>query len=376
MEKKTLSETLNAESSTFKHFTVKQVFPREPYGLKMHKDVLYQTKPWNIDGFGEWKLLTNFQMSQKMAMDTEELARRSAIYASLADSMVASVISELSPKDERTKLLKEKLAVIQEAQVAAISSGFAAASSLQLLRRDALLKNFGFQPQALSVVRTAPFEGSHVVGPDPKVLQQRVRIIRQADRMSGSSVTFQKTTKEATTSQVTKKTPKVKTQQARTFVFDRLGSTSQPTIQRTITQDSQSFRAGPAREAIDVPMCPTVASLLEQPRLHQQADVDVTQVGARLAGFAPQWRCLLGTCRATNTVEEGVGLNFQHQLQLTHHSIVFRTRNSRQDLQQAVDALLSKGAIERVLNETSLGFYSRLFLVPKKTGGSAFLCLH
>ena len=30
----------------------------------------------------EWKLPANFQMSQKMAMDTEELAKRSAIYAS------------------------------------------------------------------------------------------------------------------------------------------------------------------------------------------------------------------------------------------------------------------------------------------------------
>ena len=76
---------------------------------------------------------------------------------------------------------------------------------------------------------------------------------------------------------------------------------------------------------------------------------------------------LLGSCWS-NTVEEGVGLNFQHWPQLTHHSIAFRTRNSRKDLQQAVDALLSKGAIERVLNRTSLGFYSRLFLVPKKTG--------
>ena len=33
----------------------------------------------------------------------------------------------------------------------------------------------------------------------------------------------------------------------------------------------------------------------------------------------------------------------------------------------AVDALLMKGAIERVTNVTSLGFYSWLFLVPKKT---------
>ena len=104
--------------------------------------------------------------------------------------MVASVIEEPSPKDERSKLLREKLAIIQEAQVSAVSAGFAAASNLQLLRRDALLRNFNFQPPVLSAVRTAPFEGHHVVGPEPKVLQARVRAIRQADRMTGSSVTF------------------------------------------------------------------------------------------------------------------------------------------------------------------------------------------
>ena len=63
-----------------------------------------------------------------------------------------------------------------------------------------------------------------------------------------------------------------------------------------------------------------------------------------------------------------MGIAFQQRPQLTHQSISFRTRNSRQDLQQAVDALLMKGAIERVTNVKSLGFYSRLFLVPKKTG--------
>ena len=34
VEKTTLSETLNTSSSTFKHLTVKQVFPREPYRLQ------------------------------------------------------------------------------------------------------------------------------------------------------------------------------------------------------------------------------------------------------------------------------------------------------------------------------------------------------
>ena len=63
-----------------------------------------------------------------------------------------------------------------------------------------------------------------------------------------------------------------------------------------------------------------------------------------------------------------MGIAFQQRLQLTHQCISFRTRNSWQDLQQAVDVLLMKGAIERVTNVTSLGYFNRLFMVPKKTG--------
>ena len=180
--KTTLSETLNDNTSSFKFFTVKQIFPREPYRLKIHRDALYAPKPPGDHGFIHNKTPSSYHLSHRVCLDTEELAWRSAIYASLADSMVASVIEELSPKDERTKLLREKLTIIQEAQVSAVSAGFAAASNLQLLRRDALLKNFNFQPQVLSAVRTAPFEGYHVVGPETKVPQSRVRAIRQADR--------------------------------------------------------------------------------------------------------------------------------------------------------------------------------------------------
>ena len=240
--KTTLSETLNSDFPSFKFFTVKQIFPREPYRLKIHRDALYAPKPPGDHGFSNNKAPSSYHMSHRVCLDTEELARRSAIYASLADSMVASVIEELSPKDERTKLLWEKLAIIQEAQVSAISAGFAAASNLQLLRRDALLKNFNFQPQVLASVRTAPFEGDHAVGPEPKVLQNRVRAIRQADVMTGSSVTFLPKQQEPKTSK--KVTLSKKTAQ-RPSVFDRLGSpTSTP--QRTVTQEPP-FRAGAGR---------------------------------------------------------------------------------------------------------------------------------
>ena len=218
VEKTTLSETLNTTSSMFKHLTVKQIFPREPYRLEVHRDAQYVPKPPGDNGFSDSKAPSSYQMSHRMCLDTEELARRSAIYASLADSMVASVIEDLSHKDERTKFLMEKLAIIQEAQVSAVS---AAASNLQLLCRDALLKNFWFQPQVLSTVRTAPLEGSHVLGPEPKVLQNRVRAIRQADRMAGSSVTFTQKHRESKSS--TKVTSSRKTA-SRTPVFDQPGS--------------------------------------------------------------------------------------------------------------------------------------------------------
>ena len=274
--------------------------------------------------------------------------------------MVASVIEELSPKDERMKLLREKLAIIQESQVSAVSAGFAAASNLQLLRRDALLKNLGFQPQVLSTVRTAPFEGSHVLGPEPKVLQNTVRTIRQADRMAGSSGTFAQRHCDSKSS--TKETSSKKTT-SRTSVLDRLLLPPRP---RQQWHRSRPFALAPAGEPATNPISTAARSLASLLQLPQPDNVDWSQVGARLADFAPHWRSLLGNCRATGIVEDGVGIAFQQRPQLTHQCISFRTRNSRQDLQQAVDALLLKGVIER-FTVTSLGYY-RLFLVPKKTG--------
>ena len=102
VEKTTLSETLNTASLTFKFFTMKRVFPREPYRLRVHRDAFYVPKPPGDHRFSDNKAPSSYQVSHQMCLDTEELALRSAIYTSLADSMVALVIEELSPKDERS----------------------------------------------------------------------------------------------------------------------------------------------------------------------------------------------------------------------------------------------------------------------------------
>ena len=166
------------------------------------------------------------------------------------------------------------LAINQESQVSAVS---AAASNLQLLRRDALLKNFGFQPQVLSTVRTAPLEGSHVLGPEPKVLQNRVRAIRQADRMAGSSVMFTQKHRESKSSM--KVTSSRKTV-FRTPVFDQPGS---PTATREEWHRSRPFQLEPAGEPATDPTPTATRSLTRFLRLPQPGNVDGSQVGARLA---------------------------------------------------------------------------------------------
>ena len=93
----------------------------------------------------------------------------------------------------------------------------------------------------------APFEGPHVLGPELKVLQNRVRTIRQADRMTGLSVTFVLKAKESNKTS-TKSTFSTKKTQPRISVFEPLGSPSNMTDQRTVSQD-QSLRAGTGRGA-------------------------------------------------------------------------------------------------------------------------------
>ena len=202
--------------------------------------------------------------------------------------MVASVIEELSPKDQRTKLLREKLAIIQEAQVSAVSAGFAAASNLQLLWPDVLLKNFGFQTQVLSQVRTAPFEGPHVLGPEPKNLQHRVRAIRQADRCRAHQWPSSRSPRRLTR---------------------RLGSPSTTTVQRTVSQ-GQSFRAGAGRGDHNQPYPRQRKKARTAPSASSARQRWRGPGGAHLADFAPQWRSLLGTSGHQHCRGRG-GHNFQ-----------------------------------------------------------------
>ena len=71
-------------------------------------------------------------------------------------------------------------------------------------------------------------------------------------------------------------------------------------------------------------------------------------------------------------IEKGYKLEFHSPPPLSQTPVAFpppRDQVRKDGLHQAVQDLLAKGAIQQVQNTSTPGFYSRVFVVPKKTGG-------
>ena len=91
-------------------------------------------------------------------------------------------------------------------------------------------------------------------------------------------------------------------------------------------------------------------------------------VGARLQNFWQAWLDLGSGPKVVNLLREGYTLPFRTRPNLTRYPTVVSCyvnphRNSY--LLEALHQLIDKNAVELVHNQTSLGFFNRLFLVPK-----------
>ena len=96
------------------------------------------------------------------------------------------------------------------------------------------------------------------------------------------------------------------------------------------------------------------------------------KVGGRLQKFWKRWQDLGAIPSVVETLRNGLTLDFHSRPPLSNVPLINSAYPDAQRnllLKEAVDAMISKGAIEPVREVTSRGFYSRLFLVPKKTGG-------
>ena len=91
-------------------------------------------------------------------------------------------------------------------------------------------------------------------------------------------------------------------------------------------------------------------------------------VGARLSQFWETWDALGASPKVVQMLREGYTLPFQTRPNLTRSPRVvscYVHPHRNLNLIEALHQLTNKNAVELVQNQSSLGFYNRLFLVPK-----------
>ena len=93
-----------------------------------------------------------------------------------------------------------------------------------------------------------------------------------------------------------------------------------------------------------------------------------TPVGGHLHSFRRDWLANKCSDNVLNIITNGYILPFISKPNLVRAPLIrsgYKALQKEQALPSCIQSLLSKNAIERVDNVKSLGFYSRLFLVPK-----------
>ena len=91
-------------------------------------------------------------------------------------------------------------------------------------------------------------------------------------------------------------------------------------------------------------------------------------VGGRLRSFRRDWQTNKCSSNMLKIITNGYVLSFFSKPNLVRFPLIlseYKARQKDQALASCIQSLRSKNAIERVENLKSLGFYSRLFLVPK-----------
>ena len=99
-----------------------------------------------------------------------------------------------------------------------------------------------------------------------------------------------------------------------------------------------------------------------------EAGSDCLCPGSRLSSFWQVWETKNAHLRVVTILKEGYCLNFRNQPPLTNYPAIrskYLNREKQDFLIKAVYQMIDKKAITPVQKVTSLGFYSRLFLVPK-----------
>ena len=105
-----------------------------------------------------------------------------------------------------------------------------------------------------------------------------------------------------------------------------------------------------------------------QPVTNVKNAVQNLPVGAKLQNFWQTWLDLGAGPKVVQILKEGYTLPFRIRPKLTRSPTVISCYDNPQRnsyLLEALHQLIDKNAVELVKHQTSLGFFNRLFLVPK-----------
>ena len=117
----------------------------------------------------------------------------------------------------------------------------------------------------------------------------------------------------------------------------------------------------------DTDYLPTVLQLPHLPEPLFSSQEQTVPVGGRLQKFWKVWQDLGADPWVVSTIKHGYAIEFIHQPPLSTTPI-FGLNSNHPQVKVEILKMIQKGALEEVLNPFSPGFYSRIFVVPKKTG--------
>ena len=120
-------------------------------------------------------------------------------------------------------------------------------------------------------------------------------------------------------------------------------------------------------KSVKLASCVTLLSCVK-PVVNARNVVSNPPVGARLQSFWQVWLKLGASHKVIQILRSGYTLPFQNRPLLSRHpTAISRYVNHHRNsyLSEALHQLISKNAVEPVRNPNSLGFFNRLFLVPK-----------
>ena len=136
-------------------------------------------------------------------------------------------------------------------------------------------------------------------------------------------------------------------------------------LPKTITKPQPEVKAE-VEEEVEEEASKNSDSLTELSQL--QESPNYPSVGGRLGDFWQKWEALGADPWVVSVLREGYNLEFSSSPRLSNEPL-FHLNSKHPQVALEIEAMIQKRALEPVVNPNTPGFYSRIFVVPKKTGG-------